>query len=154
MVDIRTGTHIEAFPTKVAAMAGSPHTYNVTLAENHDNGTLLLRTLKWNSYDNYDEDTTGTISFAGYIQGKAANGNWYVEVKEDTDALLVYNTPKSEYAEEELKDESLFYNAAGESVEGISLIKGDLFELSTLAFNGTPEAGKSVTYSNGKYVVA
>ena len=153
-VDINKGTHKIAFPNKLLAMMGGRHTYNVTLAANHDNGELILRTTKWNSFDNYDEATNGTITFAGYIQGQAADGTWYIEVTADTDALLVYNTPVSPYVEFELKDDALFYNAKDETVEGISLAKGDIFSVSTNGFNGTPVAGKTVSYSNGKYVVA
>ncbi len=152
MVDITKGTHKWGFLSKVAsAQTGSPHIFNVTLAANHDNFDLVVRG-DWRAFDNYDEDTTATVSFSGVVQEKAADGTWYVEVV-SSNAVLVYNSPVSPYAEKEFQDEGLFYNKAGETAEGLSLIAGDIISLSENAFNKTPAVGDSVTYANGKYTV-
>ena len=52
------------------------------------------------------------------------------------------------------KNEKRFYNAAGATVRGYELAVGDVFELSAEGFDGTPEAGKTVTVANKKLVVA
>lgn len=145
--------HIVAFPSKIAASAGSPHIYNIRLTEDHDNGTLVGRG-DWVAFDEYEETTAPT--FAGIIREQAANGNWYVEVTADTEALFVYDSPIiSEDYNSEFKKESNFFNEAGNTVMAYSLIKGDIFELSEDAFNGTPEVGGTLTYSssNGTYTV-
>lgn len=69
---------------------------------------------------------------------------------------MVYNAPVSPYSEKDLQDESLFYNAEGDVVQGLSLIKGDIIELSANAFSSTPIEDKTVTYNatTNKYVVA
>lgn len=154
-IDITKGSHVVAFPSKVAAASGSPHIFNINVDGNTDNGSLILKGA-FNHLDNYDEDTTGTVTFSGVILGKATDtaNSWYVEVTANTDALFVFNSPVSPYPERDLQDESLFYNADGDTVKAYSLIKGDVVSLSANAFNGTPVAGKAVSYVNGKYKVA
>lgn len=154
-IDLTKGSHVVAFPSKLAAASGSPHIYNINVDGDTDNGSLILKGA-FNHLDNYDEATTGTVSFTGVILGKATDtpNSWYVEVTAATDALFVYNTPVSPYPERELQDESLFYNEDGDTVKAYSLIKGDVFSVSANAFDGTPVAGKGVTYVSGKYKVA
>lgn len=153
MIDVRTNKHIVAFPTKVAAASGSPHQYNVKLDADRDNGTLLVRSAAWDSFDCYAENTSATITFAGLIQNQAANGNWYIEVTAATTALFVYNSPVSEYGEKIFQDEDLFYNKAGDVVRAYALSVGDIIEVSALAFNGTPAKNTAVTYVAGKYKI-
>jgi hypothetical protein len=89
--------------------------------------------------------------------GQGANGGYYVEVLSvSQDVLFVYNSPVSEYAERELQDESLFHNKAGETVQGIPLERGDIIELSAVAFTGTISDDASVSYdkSTEKYIVS
>lgn len=152
-IDIRKGTHKWGFLSKVAsAQTGSPHIYNITLAADHDNFDLVLKGA-WKAFDNYNEDTTGSISFTGVVQDKAADGTWYVEVV-STNALLVYNSPVSPYAEKEFQDESLFFNKQGETAEGFSLIAGDIISVSESAFSSAPTKGDAVTgFSAGKYQI-
>ena len=155
-IDITKGSHKVAFPSKVAsAQSGSPHVYNITLDADHDNGDLVIRdTASWNSFDNYDEGT-GTLTFSGII--REDKGVFYVEVvSAGADVVMVYNAPVSPYSEKDLQDESLFYNAEGDVVQGLSLIKGDIIELSADAFSSTPVEDKTVTYNatTNKYVVA
>lgn len=150
-IDIRKGSHKVAFLSKVAASnVGSPHVFNITLENDHDNGDLVVRDVTaWESFDNYAEDTSGTITFSGVIRGKGANGGYYVEVLSvSADVVLVYNSPVSPYPEKELQDESLFYNEDGDVVQGISLIRGDIVELSANAFTGTIVDGATVVYNS------
>ena len=152
-VDVIKGSHRYGFLNKVAsAQTGSPHIYNVTMASNHDNFELVLRG-EWQSFDNYKEDANGVISFDGVVRGQTPEGTWYIEVTQPTDALLVYNAPVSPYAEKEFQDESIFYNKAGETAEGFSLIVGDVFSVDASAFTGTIAAKKAVKYTNGKFAI-
>lgn len=153
-IDLTKGTHKVGFLSKTLSLYGGAHTINVTLAGNHDNFDLVvIDATKFNSFDNYDEDASETVSFSGYILGKnTSEGGWYIGV-ESSNAVLVYNSPVSPYSEKELQDESLFYNLAGETVEGIQLKQLDVFTVSDNGFTGTPAEGKTVTYANGKYAV-
>lgn len=151
-----SGTHISAFPSKVLAGLGGAHQYNVRLSSAMDNGTLVGRG-NWVGFDEYAQAAVPNSNpFAGVIRAKVADGSerWYVELTADCDGLFVYNSPISEYEEKKLQDEKLFYNAIGDTVRVYELRKGDIVELSTNAFTGTPVAGKTVTYASGKYTVA
>lgn len=144
--------HAVAFPSKLLAQNGGKHIYNVELATDTDNGNLVARGA-FIDLDLYEEAAATT--FEGVIQKKAANGNWYVEVKNPGDALFVYM--QAFIAEEwtnKFKKESNFYNAAGETVRAYELAVGDVFEVSAEGFTGTPEAGKTVSVADKKLVVA
>lgn len=156
-IDIVKNAHGYGFPSKLLAGIGGAHIFNVTLTAAHDNGTLVARGA-WNSFDNYTEGTIGnTNDFAGVIREANIDDPenlFYCEVTADTDLLFVYDAPISEYEQEEFQDLALYYNKAGETVKAYSLRKGDIIMLSKKLFNGTPTAGKTLTYVNGKYVVA
>ena len=145
-------THAVAYPSKLIAQNGGKHIYNIELATETDNGNLVARG-QFIDLDLYEEAAATT--FEGVIQKQAANGNWYVEVVDAGDALLVYMPA---FIEEEwtktLKNEKRFFNAAGATVRGYELAVGDVFELSAEGFDGTPEAGKTVSVANKKLVVA
>ena len=144
--------HAVAFPSKLLAQNGGKHIYNIELATDTDNGNLVKRG-SFIDLDLYEEDTAAT--FEGVIQKQAANGNWYVEVVNPGDALFVYM--QAFIAEEwtnKFKAESNFYNAAGDVVRGYELAVGDVFEVSAEGFDGTPEAGKAVSVTAKKLVVA
>ena len=144
--------HAVAFPSKLLAQNGGKHIYNIELATDTDNGNLVKRG-SFIDLDLYEEDTAAT--FEGVIQKQAANGNWYVEVVNPGDSLLVYM--QAFIAEEwtnKFKAESNFYNAAGDVVRGYELAVGDVFEVSAEGFTGTPEAGKTVSVAGKKLVVA
>lgn len=155
-VDITKGTHKKAFMSKVFAVENG-HIFNVTLGAAHDNGDLIVRDVtSWNSFDNYDEDTAGTITFSGVVRGQGANGGWYVEVLSvSQDVLFAYNSPVMPYPEREFQDEALFYNAIGDVVQGIPLERGDIIELSEDAFTGTIAVDAAVTYTaaTNKYTI-
>lgn len=141
-------THAVAFPSKLVAQNGGEHIYNIQLESDTDNGNLVARG-DFLDLDLYKEGAV--TSFTGKIQKQAANGNWYVEVVEPGDALLVYM--QAFIAEDwtnSFKKESNFYNLKGETVRGYALHKGDVFEVSALGFDGTPEAGSEITGVNNK----
>ena len=144
--------HSYGFPSKVAASAGSPHIYNIRLTKDHDNASLVGKG-KWVAFDEYEEAEVPT--FEGIIQDQAANGNWYIEVTKDTDALFVFDSAiVAETYNSEFKKESNFFNEKGKTIKAYSLIVGDIVEVSANGFEGEPEKEKTVTYSNGKYTVS
>lgn len=151
-VDIVTNRHVVAFPSKIAAAAGSPHQWDIVVAANTDNGALVTLGT-YVSHFNYQAGTA-PANFEGKILEQAANGNWYIQVVDADNALLLYNAPISPYGEKILRDEHIFYNATGDVVTGYELIKNDIFEISAEGFTGTPAAGATVSYASGKYVVA
>ena len=145
-------THNEAFPSKLLAANGGGHIYDITLTADHDNGVLVGRGdyIKLGTY----EETTAPDTFAGIIREQAANGNWYVEVTAATEALWILMPEISPYGIKILEDPKAWYNAEGDTVKGYSLTKGDIFEMSDEGFDGDPAVNKTVTFADGKYVVA
>lgn len=152
-VDISKTKHTVAFPRKIAAAAGSPHQWDIVISANTDNGALCTRG-KYVSFANY-QAAAAPAQFAGKILEQTSDGDWYVEVTDPKEAIFLYNSPRSEYTERELRDEHYFYNKPSEgTVRGYELIKGDIFSISVEGFTGVPVAGKAVSYADGKYVVA
>lgn len=154
-IDIVKNKHVESFPTLISSMMHTYHrVYNIVLGADTDNGMLSARGA-YQSFDNYaqasvtDDDVTVNINELG------ADGRWIVEVAElpSYEVLYLYNSPVSEYEERDLQDESLFYNKAGEVIQGAPLLIGDLFSLSDNAFTGTIAAGKTAKFNAGKYVI-
>lgn len=122
------------------------HIYNIKIEQDLDNGSVVAKG-DYVAPEYYKaKDSTG---FAGVILDKAANGNWYIEVTDPGDALLLLQVPMiyEEYTTR-MQHESNFYNASGDIVRAYELYAGDIFELSAEGFNGTPEKGKSVTVEN------
>lgn len=144
--------HSYGFPSKVAASAGSPHIYNIRLTKDHDNASLVGRG-KWVGFDEYEETTVP--AFEGLVREQAANGNWYVEVTKDTDALFVFDSAIiAEDYNSEFKKESNFFNEKGKTVKAYSLIVGDILEISEEGFDGEIVAEKKVTYESDKYKIS
>lgn len=150
----KNATHVVAFPSKVASAMGQyGHVINFKLLANADNGVLGTKG-DYVSFDQYKRVEVADNKVEGVIRETSAEGGWYVEfTKLDGQIFFVYNTPKSPYPEVELRDEALFYNASGDVTQGMELHLGDTVSLSDAAFTGTPDAGKTVKYSAGKYVV-
>jgi len=154
-----TTNHADANVSKLLATNYGGHIYNVTLSSAADNGNIIKRG-DWNSFDNYAEANAN--SFNGIVRGKAADGNWYVEVLEDLgfDALLVYNVPMNEYGDviKSVGSEKRFYNAAGDVARAHQLYAGDIFEVSELGFEGNLNnlnANVAITtIANKKLVIA
>lgn len=121
------------------------HIYNIRIAKDMDNGTLVAKG-EYISPDLYKPNLTVT-GFTGVILDRAANGNWYVEVKTPGDALLLHN-PELIYEQytSQMQHASNFYNANGDTVRGFELYAGDIFELSAEGFvTNTPAKGLAVT---------
>lgn len=150
----KNATHVIAFPSKVASAMGQyGHVINFKLLANADNGVLGTKG-DYVSFDQYKRVEVADNKVEGIIREASAEGGWYVEFsKLDGQIFFVYNTPISPYPEVELRDEALFYNANGDATQGMELHLGDIVSLSNAAFTGTAQAGKTVKYSAGKYVV-
>lgn len=155
-IDIsKNNTHIIAFPTKVASAMGQfGHVENMILLTAADNGVLATKG-DYVSFDQYKRVEVADNKVEGVIREiNNSEGGSYVEfTKLDGQIYFIYNTPISPYPETELRDEGLYYNEANKVAQGMELHLGDWVSLSDAAFTGTPEAGKTVKYSAGKYVV-
>lgn len=150
----KNATHIVAFPSLVcSAMGQYGHVINLVMQSAQDNGVLAEKG-QYVSFEQYKMAAVADNKVEGVIREAAAEGGWYVEfTKLDGQYFFVYNTPKSPYPEVELRDEALYYNAAGDTTQGMELHLGDIVTLSDAAFTGTASVGKTVKYSAGKYVV-
>ena len=147
------------FPTKVLAREGGKHIYNITLSEDTPNGVFVGKGA-WQELDRYVEAAAGTVS--GKIQGKAANGNYYVEIVAcDEGTLFVSQVPV--IAEEWTKDfqkEENFYNKNGETVRAYQLAPGDIIELNAAALGlvadpvSYPVNVSGATYGTSTYAKA
>lgn len=146
--------HAYCFPTKVLAGNGGEHILNIELTNDADNGSIVS-VGDYVSFDNYME-AEAPAAYEGKIIDVAADGNFYVEVVEPADAVLVYEVPviAEQNYDSRFKAIKNFYNVKGDVVRGYVLHKHDIYELSEEGFDGTPEVGKSVTISGRKHVVA
>lgn len=152
MIQYTIAKHIFGFPSKIVSAYGGGHIYNIRLTADTDNCTLVGRGA-WAGFDEYTQDTAPD-TFEGVIREQAANGNWYIEVTAETEALFVYDAPViAEDYNKKFSLEENFYNESGKTVKAYSLIKGDIFEVSPNGFTGTPAADATVTFASGKYVV-
>ena len=148
-------SHAYCFPTKIASgLAG--HVLNIVLTSDADNGSIVTTYAdSYVSFDNYTEEAA-PAGYEAKIIDVAADGNFYVEVVEPADAILICEVIDNPYGnyDSRFKDSKLFYNAQGATVRGYCLSKRDVYELSAEGFTGTPEVGKTVTVTGRKHVVA
>ena len=150
--------HAYAFQTKLLAGNGGEHIYNLLLSADRDNGTIRGRG-DWVDFDLYAEAAAPT-AFAGKIVGQAADGNYYVEVTNAADALLICTVPEVNIDyDPRFSDVRNFFNKSGDVVRAYALHKGDIFEVSDLAFTTTPTStsiGKAVSANatSGKLIIA
>ena len=146
--------HAYCFPTKVLAGNGGEHILNMELTSDADNGSIVS-VGDYKSFDNYME-AEAPANYEGKIVDIAADGNFYVEVVEPADAVLICEVVviAEQNYDSRFKDPKNFYNKAGEVVRGYVLHKHDIYELSEEGFEGTPEVGKTVTITGRKHVVA
>lgn len=146
--------HHVCFPTKVL----SEHVgrvLNMVIDKDTDNGTVCGKG-EYVSFDQYKVADCPS-DFEGEILEKAANGNWYVEVKKvdvNNPAILIYEVPEiAETYDSRFTATSNFFNEASSTrtrtVRGFVLGVTDIYELSEDAFDGTPEVGKKVTVEAG-----
>ena len=150
--------HAYAFQSKLLAGNGGEHIYNILLTADRDNGVIRGKG-DWVEFDLYEE-AAAPKDFAGVIVDQAADGNYYVEVTEPADAILILEVPEIDIDyDARFTDPKNFYNKEGDTVRGYALHKGDIFELSAEGFTTTPSAssiGKSVSANatSGKLVIA
>ena len=146
MVQISIAKHAVAFPSKVLARDGGKHIYNIQLAEASgkyvDNGWFVAK----NAFIELDlYSAKAPTSFEGKVVGKAANGNYYVEVVTPGDALFVYNVPMTEETyNNNFKKESNYTNAPTQVVRSYELAVGDIVEISADGFDGVVAVNDSV----------
>lgn len=151
--------HHVCFPTKVLSERVG-RVLNMVISEDTDNGTVCGK----GSYVSFDQYKVANVptAFEGEILEKAADGNWYVEVKKidpNAPAILIYEVPEiAENYNTKFTSVANFFNAASpertKTVRGFVLGVTDVYELSEDAFEGTPVAGKKVTINGQKHVVA
>lgn len=146
--------HAYCFPTKVLAGNGGEHILNIELTKAADNGSIVA-VGDYVTFDNYKE-AEAPAEYSAKIVDKAADGNFYVEVVEPADAVLICEVPviAEQNYDSRFKAIKNFYNEAGEVVRGYVLHKHDIYELSVEGFEGKPEVGKTVTITGRKHVVA
>lgn len=143
--------HAVAFVTKMLASTYGKHIYNIELTADRDNGNVVAKG-DFIELDLYKDKASTDV--AGVILDQAANGNWYVEVTEPGDGLLVYQVPLNYHeSPRDLSSIKTFYNEKGDVVRGYEMAKGDVIELSAKAFDGTPEKGKTLTVADYKWKV-
>lgn len=155
-VDIsKNANHVIAFPSFIASMMGQyGHVINLEMQANADNGSLFKKG-SYIKFEQYEADDVTDDDVVGVIREASSEGGWYVEITTlpAYQVFWAYNTPESPYPEKELRDEALFYNAAGDITQGGELHVGDIFSLSAAAFTGVIAEGKAVKYAGGKYVI-
>ena len=146
--------HAVAGSTRLAATTatGGDGIQDIKITLDLDNGTIIGKGA-YIAGEVYA--MTAATKFAGTIlTEKAANGNWYVEVTEADNAYLVLTTPVTYYDyTSQMKAESTFCNEKGDIVRAYKLHVGDVFELSTEGFDGTPTAGATVGVDATTYQV-
>lgn len=139
-------TYGVSFPTKVAASAGSPHIYNITLTKDTPNGKIVGRGA-WQELDRYAE-AAAPQNWELTVREQAANGNWYVEVTAlpaTAEVLYIHNPVViAEDFTKRFADEKNFYTPAGKVGKAYTLILGDILEYSEECFSETPEVGDTI----------
>jgi hypothetical protein len=138
--------HAVAGSSSLIATDSGAHIRNIVAAADIDNGCIVGKGA-WISMEKYEEAEAG--AFTGVILDKAANGNWYVEVKTAENAWLVLTDPLiyEEYTTQ-FTQEKYFYNAKGDIMRCYELKPYDIFELSAAGFDGEPTKGATVSVKN------
>lgn len=96
-----------------------------------------------------DLDNGAIVSVGDWVEAQIYNSKEFVAGTRPVLVLtppLGYNSDRREY-----QDECYFYNAKDEIARGYELNDGDIFTVSEIAFDGTPEVGKFIDAS---YAVA
>lgn len=146
MIQVNIAKHCVAFPSKVLARDGGKHIFNIQLAEAADkfvdNGWFVGKG-DFVELDLYK--AKAPTSFEGKVVGKAANGNFYVEVLTPGDALFVYQVPMIEETyNNNFKKESNYTNAPKQVVRSYELAVGDIVEISVDGFDGAVAVNDNV----------
>lgn len=143
--------HAVVGTSELLATIGGAHIRNIEATADIDNG-CVVGCGEYKRPDVYAEAAAGT--FAGKIIGKAANGNWYVDVTEAENCWLVAQVPLiyEDYTTQ-CQHESNFYNAAGDVMRCMELKVYDRFEVSAEGIVGTPAVGATVSVSAKKLTI-
>lgn len=148
-VSITIAKHGCAYPAKSLAEKGGKYIHNITISQDHDNGDVVGRG-DFIELDRYKEAVSSGLE--AVIVDTAPNGNFYVEIKEPGDALILRNVPVIPYEfNREVRHESAFYNEKDDTVRGYELAVGDIWELSEDCFSETVKVGDTVTATSGKW---
>lgn len=149
-IDFANNKHAVAGSSRLRATV-TGDIYNIKITTNLDNGSIIGRG-DYAAPEYYKQAAATT--FAGKIIEQAANGNYYVEVTEATNAYLVLQVPLTYYEfSTAAAAESTFYNAAEDIVRCYQLFVGDVFELSAEGFTGSPKVGSTVSVASNKVKV-
>lgn len=143
--------HGYAFPTDALAGKGGEHIYSLLMDKDRANGEVVAVDA-WQGMQYFSvKDSTG---LSAEVLEQAANGNWYVRIKEAGDAVIIRTVPmiEEDYTKA-FQAEANFYNAKDEIARGYRAHEGDIWELSEDLFDATPEAGKALTIVSGKWHV-
>lgn len=143
--------HGVAYPTKMLASNGGAHIFNLECDKPIDNGMIVAKG-DWKGMEYYGvKDATGVT---GVVLEKSARGNWYVEIENPADGLMIYMPPLIENTSSHtINKECNFFNNKGEIVSGFQLCKGDIVEVSVELFDKAPTAKKTLTLENRKWKV-
>lgn len=136
--DIINANHIVCESTNIlSSNFGGGHIYSIAISEDMDNGLLVAR--------------------AEYVAEEYEDEVWNMkEYAAGDEPLLLLNPPLLQMTElRGYNTEDRFYNAKGDRVRAYTLRVGDRITLSEVAFDGTPEAKKYVTFDadSKKYIV-
>lgn len=134
--------HAVAGSSKLKATT-TGHIFNILIEEDLDNGSIVAKGdyVKPEVYK--AKNSTG---FSGKVLDQAANGNWYIEVEDAGDALLVLSVPTIyEEGRTAFGHESNFFNENGDIVRAYELYAGDVFEVSAEGITGEIVKGAAVT---------
>lgn len=136
MIRYNIESHAAGFPSKVLATNGGAHIYNIVASEDVDN-TFFVGKGAWQSLDLYAEAAPTAVTAT--VQGKAANGNYYVEIVTADNAYFVYTVPmiEEEY-NNAFKKEGNFFNAKGDVMRCYEVKPGDIVEISAAGFKTEP----------------
>lgn len=134
--------NIQKFPTGVVSKAlaklGGQHIYNIELTEDTPNGVFVGKG-DFVELDHYKAAAAGAVT--GKIQGKAPNGNYYVEIDTcDEDTLFVAKVAlNAEDWTHEFQKEENFVNEKGDVVRAYQLVHGDVIEVNKAALGLTKD---------------
>ena len=147
------------FPSRVLARDGGKHIYNITLSEDLPNAVFISKGA-FQELDRYAEAAAGSVT--GKIQGKAPNGNFWVEISTcDEGTCLVYNVPViDETFTKSFTKEENYYNKSGSTVRAYQLAPGDIIEMNAAALGlsadpvSYPVNVSAATYGTSTYAKA
>lgn len=130
------------YPSKLLAQNGGQHIVSIKVSSDTPNGVIVGKG-DFIDLDSYEETTP--TKFKGVVLKESPAGRWYVEVTEAENAYLIYQKPLiAEEYNNQFKDERNFYTPQNGYARAYCLAVGDVFELSTDGFNGTPKAKEKI----------